>query len=181
MDAPWEESEEENTDPSSTEDAADFACSVLWGTLEVLDNVLDLGFPFDDSAELSRIQEGFAPFSHGAMTGCTMAIDGWVCRTRQPRSSEVRNPLLYRNRHDCWGLVIVAVCDANLRFLMFSNKNAGSTNDILAWDVSEMKHLLDGGELSQQFYWIGDEAFVNSNQLLVPWAGRGLRDVERLV
>eukprot|EP01138_Halocafeteria_seosinensis_P009305 gb/GECG01009509.1/.p1 GENE.gb/GECG01009509.1/~~gb/GECG01009509.1/.p1 ORF type:complete len:440 (+),score=36.00 gb/GECG01009509.1/:1-1320(+) len=147
---------------------------VLWGTLEVLDQALELGFPFDDDAELDRLADGFASFSRGNLTGCTMAIDGWVCRTRKPRSNEVMEPMAYRNRHDCWGLVVLAGCDADLRFLMFSNISTGSTNDVLAWDFCEMKHLLDSGELRQQSYRIGDEAFINSQQLLVPWSGRGL-------
>ena len=42
--------------------------------------------------------------------------------------SEVVDVMAYRNRHDCWGLVVLAGCDARCRFTMFSCKNCGSTN-----------------------------------------------------
>ena len=57
---------------------------------------------------------------------------------------------------------------------MFSCKSAGSTNDILAWDISSFKFQMDDGMLPLDFYIVGDEAFTCSNQLLVPWSGRGL-------
>ena len=44
----------------------------------------------------------------------------------------------------------------------------------LAWDLASVKAVIVGGSLPEEFYLIGDEAFVNSQQLLVPWSGRGL-------
>jgi hypothetical protein len=37
-----------------------------------------------------------------------------------------------------------------------------------------MKRLLEAGELKAPYFFIGDEAFINTTQLLVPWSGRGL-------
>jgi hypothetical protein len=147
---------------------------VLWGTLEIIDGVLDLGFPFDDDNELRSIAEGYALYSKGHLKDCVLAIDGWVCRTRKPQATEVDNPMAYRNRHGCWGLVVLAGCDAELRFRMFSAVSTGSTNDVLAWEFCEMKRLLESGELKAPYFFIGDEAFINATQLLVPWSGRGL-------
>jgi len=147
---------------------------VLWGTLEQIDCLLTIGFPFDDHHALRHIADGFAHYSHHVLKNCVLAIDGWVCHTRQPTAFETQFPSSYRNRHNCFGIVVLAGCDADCRFLMFSCKSAGSTNDIVAWDISEMKHLLDSGALPPQFYFIGDEAFQNTSQFLVPWSGRGL-------
>jgi hypothetical protein len=108
------------------------------------------------------------------MKYCVTAIDGWVMRTRKPRDSEVENVMSYRNRHDCWGIVIIAGCDAKTRFTMWSCVSAGSTNDCLAWDFSEFKKNLEPGKLPMPYYVVGDEAFTNTEQFLVPWAGRGL-------
>ena len=36
------------------------------------------------------------------------------------------------------------------------------------------KHLLEQGRLPLPFYVIGDEAFICTNQFLVPWSGHGL-------
>ena len=83
--------------------------------------------------------------------------------------------MAYRNRHGCWGLVVLAGCDARCRFTMFSCKNSGSTNDCIAWELSLLKKLIiDDRRLPEQFFIIGDEAFSCCNQLLVPYSGRGL-------
>lgn len=108
------------------------------------------------------------------MTDCTLAIDGWVCRTRQPFKWEVDYPSHYRNRHDCFGIVVLGGCDASLKFYMWSCISAGSTNDVLAWDFCCFKRLIDGGALPAPYYVIGDEAFVCTTQFLVQWSGNGL-------
>jgi hypothetical protein len=147
---------------------------VLWGTMEHLNEVFNIGFPFHDKEKLKEMSRGFAKYSSNVLKGCVLAIDGWVCRTRQPLATEVRFPIAYRNRHDCFGLVVMAGCDADCRFHMFSCVSSGSTNDILAWDMSAFKSLLDEGRLSEDFFVIGDEAFQNTQQFLTPWSGRGL-------
>ena len=153
-----------------------FFCNngVLWGTMEMLNETFDLGFPFSDDNKLREMATQFAKFSHNKMTNCVLAIDGWVCRTRCPTAKEVKYPMSYRNRHGCFGIVVLAGCDAMLRFHMFSCVSAGSTNDIMAWTFCSMKHLLDNGHLPEPYYFVGDEAFICSQQFLVPWSGRGL-------
>jgi hypothetical protein len=92
-----------------------------------------------------------------------------------PYRFEVDDILAYRNRHGCWGTVVLAGCDARCRFTMFSCKNSGSTNDVVAWELSNMHQLIEiERRLPPQFFLIGDEAFICSNQLLVPYSGRGL-------
>lgn len=147
---------------------------VLWGTLGIIDDAFEIGLPVNDLHAMERIAEGFASCANGVLKNCVMAIDGWVCKTRQPFASEVDSPMHYRNRHDCFGLVVLAGCDAQKRFLMLSCKNTGSTHDSQAWEMSRMKHALDNNELPEQYYFIGDEAFCCTNQFLVPWSGRGL-------
>ena len=147
---------------------------VLWGTLEKLDLLLTIGFPFDDEDKLRQMAEGFSSFSHGALKDCVLAVDGWVCHTRKPTYAETQHPLAYRNRKDCFGLVVIAGCDSACRFHMFSCKSSGSTNDIVAWDISEMKVILESGALPPRYYFVGDEAFQNVNYFLTPWSGHGL-------
>lgn len=148
---------------------------ILWGTMNILDATFELYFPFDDHDRLAKEARAFSKFSHGHMTECTLAIDGWVCRTRCPTVNEVQFPMSYRNRHDCFGIVVLAGCFANLKFGMFSCVSCGSTNDVMAWDFCAMKAELDKGSLPERYYFIGDEAFVNTNQFLVPYSGTGLR------
>ena len=103
-----------------------------------------------------------------------MAVDGWVCQTRKPYVTEVDTPITYRNRKDMFGIVVMAGCSSDTRFMMFSCISSGSTNDVIAWNMSNVKNALDEGRLPPKYYFIGDEAFSNTNQFLVPWSGHGL-------
>jgi DDE superfamily endonuclease len=147
---------------------------VLWETLYAIDSCFKIGFPFHDNDELSNISRGFSRFSHGRMDKCVLAVDGWVCRTRQPYNGEVEYPSSYRNRKGCFGIVILGGCDSNLKFYMWSCIASGSTSDVTIWDMCYMKQCLNDGMLSDQYYFIGDEAFVNTSQFLVPYSGHGL-------
>ena len=147
----------------------------LWPTIEAIDQVFEIGLPLDNVDELSRLAQEFSTFSNGQLYGCVTAIDGWIARTRKPSRFEVSDIMAYRNRHGCWGTVVLAGCDARCRFTMFSCKNTGSCNDIMAWDFSCLKKLVEvDGRLPDGFFIIGDEAFICTDKFLVPYSGRGL-------
>ena len=75
-------------------------------------------------------------------------------------------PAHYRNRKGFFGVVVIAGCESNLRFNIFSSKCSGATHDSLAWELSSAKHLIiDEGRLPLPFVVIGDEAFVTSEQV----------------
>lgn len=151
---------------------------VVWPTIEVIDKVFAIGIPYDDEEKLRCMAQKFEAFTNcgnGEFYGCVTAIDGWVCHTRKPTKEEVADAISYRNRKNCWGVVVLAGCDAELRYTMFSVKSSGSTNDTTAWDMSENKFLLTQEKrLPSSFFFIGDEAFVCLNQFLVPYSGRSL-------
>jgi hypothetical protein len=67
-----------------------------------------------------------------------------------------------------------AVCDANYKFIAMTAMNTGSTNDIAAFESSTLKQL----NCSQQFpyHWVGDQAYVLSETMLVPFPGQNLLD-----
>jgi hypothetical protein len=142
--------------------------------MDMIDRAFQIGFPFDDDNELRNIAAGFSKFSHGHLRHCVLAVDGWVCRTRCPTALEVKYPMAYRNRHGCFGIVVLAGCYADLKFGMFSCVSCGSTNDSLAWELSQMKMELDSDALRAPYYFIGDEAFTNTKCFLVPWSGTSL-------
>lgn len=144
---------------------------VIWPTINAIENSYKIGLSLDPD-DLKQISDGFARFSKGHMKECIMAIDGWVCKTLQPNAIDVGgNVSAYRNRKSCWGIVVLAGCDADCKFSMFSANYSGSTNDCLAWDMCAMKH---DGLIPSQYYFIGDGAFSNTAQFLVPWSGTGL-------
>ena len=148
---------------------------VLWGTMDAINEAFDIGLPLTDSRELSKIAREYSYYSYGHITNVVSAIDGWVCRTRCPTYDEVMFPAHYRNRKGFFGIVVIAGCDSNLRFNIFSSKCSGATHDSLAWEVAAAKHLIiDEKKLPAQFVVIGDEAFVTSDQLWTPWSGHSL-------
>ena len=156
---------------------------VLWSTIDALDRHLPLTMSLDP-ATLQRKAERFAeicgvhPTSGGEiMFGCVEAFDGWVMETRCPTKKEVGagNVKAYRNRKSCWGLVIMAGCDADLNFDVFAANSSGSTHDSIALEFTGFKQsVLDANRLPGQYYVIGDEAFKCTNQFLVPFSGTGL-------
>ena len=104
-----------------------------------------------------------------------MAIDGWVCVTKKPFKTEVHDVMKFRNRKGVWGIVVLAGCDVNLKFHMWSCTSSGSTNDIMAWRYSSLKQdVYDQKKIPPKYYIIGDEAFQCEEQFLVPWGGKGL-------
>jgi hypothetical protein len=147
---------------------------ILWETMKAIDQAIQIGFPFDNPLELESIASGFSRCSNNTMTKCVLAIDRWVCHTRQPFVSEADFPTSYRNRKNCFGIVVLGGCDANLRFRMWSCVSSGSTNDIIAWEFSKMKVEFDNNRLPSEYYFIGDEAFTNCDQFMSPWSGHDL-------
>ena len=148
---------------------------ILWGTMEAVNKFLEIGFPLHDMSRLEEISEGFSEFSHGRMKGCVMAMDGWVMKTRCPTVHEVRNQICYRNRKGVWGMVIFAGCDHKCRFTMFSAKCPGSTNDCIAWEVTDLfQSVVVRDRLPGQYYFVCDEAVSANECVLSPYGGRNI-------
>ena len=80
---------------------------VVWGTMELIDQVFEIGLPLNDRNELDRIAAGYSVYSHGHLTKCITSIDGWVCHTRQPTLAETTMPAAYYNRKGFFGILII--------------------------------------------------------------------------
>jgi DDE superfamily endonuclease len=149
---------------------------ILWGTIAAIDNNIDIGFPLNDIQKLEEISEGFSGQCKRRMTGCVMAMDGWVMKTRCPNITEVTNQICYRNRKGVWGLVIFAGCDHVCRFIMFSVKCPGSTNDCIAWELTKLfQEVVVKKKLPPEYYFICDEAVPANEFVLSPFGGRNIR------
>ena len=102
--------------------------SVLWSTLDVLDQVLEIEpIPWDNESELQKIADEFDAASPNSpwLTGTVLAIDGIVIPTRRPKESETDYILQYRNRKTRWAIVALAGCDAKCRFRCFDASGTG--------------------------------------------------------
>src|SRR5690606_14434855 len=114
--------------------------------------------------------DGFAAISRGRLPGCVMAIDGLAVQTRQPFAHEADgNVVAYRNRKGFWAVIALAGCGSRGKFLMFSEKTSGASNDCTAWEATEVYDaIVNKRLLPSAFYVTGDEAFVADDQVLTP-------------
>ena len=102
-----------------------------------------------------------------------MALDGFGVLTRAPYKSEVDRPKDYRFRKSGFAIIVLAGCDVNARFICASCRHSGSTNDIIAWQDSNLFQMLElDRSLPEKYFFIGDEAFNTTQQFLSPWPGK---------
>ena len=148
---------------------------ILWPTITALDKHLTLTFPINNIKELQRIGDEFGAFSpHGIMQNCVGAIDGLLIRTRAPYRNEHSDGAAFKNRKKCFGILAMGVADVQGKFLSFAVGASGSTHDSIALELSTLGAWLKGGDLPEDFFLIGDDAFACTRQLLCPWPGRGI-------
>lgn len=129
--------------------------SILWPVINAINVAVDIGLPTCTN-ELHEIARGFAKYTGGEMFGCVSAIDGWVCPIRQPSLKDVDDISAYRNRKGFWGIVVLAGCDSECRFNIFSPNYSGSTNDALAWDLCCAKKIVENDQWPDDFFLVGD-------------------------
>jgi hypothetical protein len=145
---------------------------VLWPTLEAIDQAYSLGLPMDDPVQLQKLSDGFYHHSSGILDGCVMAIDGFGVATRQPYKTEVNRPKDYRFRKGGFAIIVLAGCDVQAKFICASCTHSGSTNDIIAWQDTELFEAIEVlKQLPAKYFIIGDEAFTCTDQVLSPWPG----------
>jgi DDE superfamily endonuclease len=146
---------------------------VLWPTLEAIDKAFPMGFPVQDISRLEELATGFSEHSSGILDGCVLALDGFGVPTRQPFDWEVERPRDYRFRKGGFAIIVLAGCDSKARFICASCSHSGSTNDIIAWQDSELFEAIEVEKLlPMKYFVIGDEAFNCTNQMLSPWPGK---------
>jgi hypothetical protein len=133
-------------------------------------------FPTDE-VEAKKYAEQWASLSgppggrRGVLSGCIGAIDGILIKTRAPTKKEtVRVTDFYSGHKSTVGLNVQVVCDARKRIIFLSVLCPGKTNDLVAYESSKVASLIEG--LPAGFYAVGDNAYVNSNHLLVPFPGK---------
>ena len=69
----------------------------------------------------------------------------------------------------------LAGCDARTRFMMWCCNAKGSANDIMAWRDSHMYNEVYLREkIPEKCFFIRDEVFINEEQFLTPYGGRGV-------
>jgi hypothetical protein len=149
------------------------ARGVLWPTIDAIDEAFSLGFPIGEPSRLEELSKGFSDHSGGLLDGCVLAVDGFGVRTRCPYKSEVEKRKDYRFRKGGFAIIVIAGCDVDARFVCTTATHRGSTNDIIAWQHSHLYRLVElEKRLPENFFFIGEEAFTTTDQMLSPWPGK---------
>ena len=137
--------------------------------------------------EWLQISEQFATrwnFPH-----CLGAIDGKHVRIKQPAHSGS----VYFNYKKFYSFILMALVDANYRFLWVDVGGTGSMSDAQIYNGSELKQAIEDGSIGlpnpqplpgtpperlTPYYFIGDDAFGLSTFMMKPYSRRGLSDPE---
>ena len=113
----------------------------VWRVVDAIDNheEFQVVFPIENEEKLSEIERVFrAKSSHGLITGCVGAIDGCLIWQKNPGIA-VHNPnRYYCARKEKFALLLMAIADADRRFLFYDISCTPSTHDSLAWDCTQL-------------------------------------------
>ena len=109
---------------------------------------------------------------------CLGALDGKHCRIDPP----LQSGSMFRNYKDTFSIVLLALVDAQLRFIFVDIGTNGRASDRGIWNKSDLKKCLDNNTMSipgpsrihgtaQEFPYVilGDEGFTLSERLLIPY------------
>jgi hypothetical protein len=101
----------------------------------------------------------------------TAAIDGLCITIRCPK--DVANQTkYYSGSKKKYCMNMQGVCDANCRFLLVTCCHVGSTNDGTAYATSSLIEW--ARRLPFPFHWLGDNAYLLSDYLVIPFLGVNL-------
>jgi hypothetical protein len=97
-----------------------------------------------------------------------------VVKIKKPHIDDVGNVKAYRNRKNCWGLIVFAGCDHRTKFLMLSAQCSGSTNDCVAWELTSLASYIRSGSFNSHYSIVCDEALSCTEVILTPYGGQRL-------
>lgn len=118
------------------------------------------------------------------------ALDGKHFRIRKPANSGS----LYHNYKGFFSLVLMALVDADYKFMWCDVGGIGHQSDCQIWNHCQLKAALDTGALNlpapdplpndpghnTSYFILGDDAFPLRRTMMKPFAGRGLNRQQRL-
>lgn len=110
--------------------------------------------------------------------GTLYAGDGLVIEILQPSEHDLRGRAisLFRNRKGLWGLIAQGFCDAYTRFSVFDVKWPGGTNDIVAYNMTDLCAKANSGYFPGWATFVLDEAYSSCGGMhLTPFSVHQLR------
>jgi hypothetical protein len=130
--------------------------------------------PNNSTSELKKRSSDFQMrSSHGLFKYCTGAVDGLAIHIRAPSRQSTQNQTrFFSGSKKKFCLNFQGVCDANCKFIGFTCKHVGSTNDAEAYETCSLKHFCES--LPFPYHWNGDPAYTLSESMMIPFSGVNL-------
>ena len=156
-------------------------CEIFRSVDFVLDAInetesLQIKFPTDHEKQKSIARE-FQAKSDVAFDNCVGCVDGMLVWIHMPSKKECDDIKVGQTKFICgrkskFGLNLQAICDAKRRFLDLSILFGASTSDMLAFEASPIRVMMDRpGFLAEGLCLFGDNAYINRTFMASPVPG----------
>ncbi|XP_030763193.1 protein ALP1-like [Sitophilus oryzae] len=156
-------------------------CKVLWDTLN------ESQLPVPNTEDFIHISETF--LKKWNIPNCVGALDGKHVELRAPKNSGSE----FFNYKKSFSVVLMAVCDANMRFTMIDVGASGSNHDSIVFKNSGMGMALFNGDLKipppkslpktnivLPYYLIADAGFPLHTNIIRPYPGSHLGEKKNI-
>lgn len=165
----------------------DSVASIVWDTVLAIHKRIDNIKLAESEAECLKIAKGWAAiqlrrWGQHLTAGTIYAGDGLALEIAQPSVADLRDrPLsIFRNRKGFWALVAQGFCDCNTRFSVFDVKWPGGTNDIIAYQMTDIYHKATTDFFPAWATFVLDEAYSSCGGMhLTPFSLSRLRKAHR--
>jgi len=138
---------------------------------------MDIKFPTSHD-EQRRIAEGFRRKSRIGLSNCVGAIDGLLVWIHKPSLKDIIENIkfgpkkFFCRRKKKYGVNLMGTCDHRGYFLDVEIRHPGATSDFYAFLNSNLRSKLERpGFLAPGLCLYGDNAYVNSHYMIVPFKG----------
>jgi hypothetical protein len=151
----------------------------VWYVVDAVNTTkqLDIRFPTSHE-EQQKIALGFKAKSRIGLDNCVGAIDGILIWIHKPSKVDLSENIgfgpkkFFCGRKKKFGLSMMGTCDSKGLFLDVEIKFPGATSDFYAFLNSDFRMKLESdGFLAEGLSLYGDNAYVNSPYMIVPFKG----------
>lgn len=151
----------------------------VWMVVDAVNLTPSMNIKFPTShAEQRIIAEGFQRKSRIGLSNCVGAIDGLLIWIHKPSKVDILKNIkfgakkFFCGRKKKFGLNMMGVCDARGYFLDVDINYPGTASDYYAFLNSRLKEKLEQPNfLADGLVLYGDNAYVNSPYMIVPFKG----------
>lgn len=151
----------------------------VWYVVDAVNKTTSLDIKFPSSHEEQRkIASEFKAKSRIGLWNCVGAIDGLLIWIHKPSKIDIKENIgfgpkkFFCGRKKKYGLTMMGTCDAKGCFLDVEIKFPGATSDFYAFLNSDFRLKLETeGFLADGLCLYGDNAYVNSSYMVVPFKG----------